>query len=453
MSHARVAPVSGYGDGEAIRRFVRTALDMDPAVSRLLRERLPQRVVAVKPNWVQESHEYKPDVWECVITHPSVVLAIIEEVAEMMGGQGTIALCDAPHTYARFDAIVARGKLAEGLDALRLRYPVLRIEVIDLRREVWRCVEQVIVERRPNSPDPRGYVRVDLGRASLFHDHHGEGHYYGADYDTGEVNAHHRGDLHEYLIAGTPVHADIFINVPKLKTHKKTGITCALKNLVGINGDKNWLPHHTEGTPRTGGDEFPNDSVAGVFERRAKRVLREAALHLPGVGPYLYRKARRAGMRMLGDSETVVRNGNWAGNDTCWRMALDLNRGLLYADGEGRLGAARKPYLAIVDGIVGGEGNGPLCPEPVNSGVLIAATGPAEADAAAACLMGFDPACLPIVAHAFDETAWPIATIPMDAITVEDERQGTSMSLSALAPAVAGGFKPHFGWTCLRDKT
>jgi hypothetical protein len=35
------------------------------------------------------------------------------------------------------------------------------------------------------------------------------------------------------------------------------GMTCALKNLVGINANKNWLPHHTEGTPEQGGDQFP----------------------------------------------------------------------------------------------------------------------------------------------------------------------------------------------------
>ena len=51
---------------------------------------------------------------------------------------------------------------------------------------------------------------------------------------------------------------DLFVNLPKLKTHKKTGITCSLKNFVGINGDKNWLPHHTEGVPANGGDEFPS---------------------------------------------------------------------------------------------------------------------------------------------------------------------------------------------------
>ena len=35
-----------------------------------------------------------------------------------------------------------------------------------------------------NEEDPRGYVRLDLGRDSLFYGFAGEGRYYGADYDT-----------------------------------------------------------------------------------------------------------------------------------------------------------------------------------------------------------------------------------------------------------------------------
>ena len=58
---------------------------------------------------------------------------------------------------------------------------------------------------------------------------------------------------HEYLISRSAMDADVFINLPKLKTHKKVGVTLSLKNLVGINGDKNYLPHFCIGTPAEGG--------------------------------------------------------------------------------------------------------------------------------------------------------------------------------------------------------
>ena len=448
-----VAPVKSYDDREGILRFVTDSLDGDPETAAMLRTADPDRLVVVKPNWIQESHEYRPDVWEPVITHPRILLPIVETLAAYMQGRGTICICDAPHTYADFSAIVARGKLANGIEALLARWPALRIELLDLRRETWLRKEEVIVERCPNPGDPRGYVQLDLSRDSLFYGHRGEGSYFGADYDSTVVNSHHCGTVQEYLLAGSPMACDLFINVPKLKTHKKTGITCALKNLVGINGDKDWLPHHTEGAPSRDGDEFPAPSFSHFIEGCLKRAGRRSALAIPGLGTWAYRKARNVGKMALGDSGKVVRNGNWSGNDTCWRMALDLNRCLLYGnrDGSWREAGTGKRYLAIVDGILAGEGDGPLCPEPVRSGVLASGADPAALDAVAACLMGFPIETLPMVTRAFDKHRWPITDRQVDDVVVDDRRAGGILGLRDLAPAVPGGFKPHFGWSVLRD--
>jgi uncharacterized protein (DUF362 family) len=57
------------------------------------------------------------------------------------------------------------------------------------------------------------------------------------------AKTHHPG-VHQYLVAKEVIEADIIINLPKLKTHRKAGVTCALKNLIGINGNKEYLPHH-----------------------------------------------------------------------------------------------------------------------------------------------------------------------------------------------------------------
>ena len=74
-------------------------------------------------------------------------------------------------------------------------------------------------------------------------------------------------------------------------------------------------------------------------------------------------------------------------------MVLDLNRALLFGDYDGcwRSPLVSRNYLCIVDGVVGGEGNGPLSPQPVNSGFLLCGGNPAEIDAIACKLMGFDP--------------------------------------------------------------
>jgi uncharacterized protein (DUF362 family) len=447
-----VGVVPDYEQWDEIRGFVDSALWAHAPDPAWFAEPHAPRCVVVKPNWVQESHEYDPGLWTPVITHPHIVAAVVDRLAELMAGRGRIVVCDAPHTYADFEAITARGNLLRLLEETRRRWPSLCLEILDLRREVWVRRDEVIVERRPNPHDPRGYARLDLGRDSLFYRHGGEGRYYGADYDCAVVNEHHQGEVHEYLLAGTPIACDLFVNLPKLKTHKKTGLTCCLKNLVGINGDKNWLPHHTEGCPNRGGDEFPDQKLTHRLEGSVKRWGRSLALNSPVVGTWLYRKMRQTGKRVLGDSETVVRNGNWAGNDTCWRMALDLNRALLYGslDGAWREALAPKRYLAIVDGIIGGEGNGPICPDPVKSGVLLGGANPAAVDAVAARLMGLEPRDLPIVARAFDAHRWPLANDPLEDVTVSDDRCGAIIALDDVAPAVPGGFRPHFGWSPLK---
>jgi uncharacterized protein (DUF362 family) len=450
MSDVRVARCASYDERAKIDAFCKAALTSLESVPGFTHWDASPRLVVLKPNWVQEAHQDRSDEWEQVISHPEVVLGAIEAVANCAKAGSTICVCDSPHTYADFPSIVARGDFGKRFAALTLKHPDKSFKVLDLRREVWTTREDVVVERRANADEPRGYVKVDLATDSLLCRHRGEGRYYGADYDTGVVNRHHRGAIHEYLIAGTPMACDLFINVPKMKTHKKTGISCCLKNLVGINGDKNWLPHHTAGTPASGGDEFPASSFSSSLESRAKRFGQMGAA-LPVVGPWLYRKFRGAGVQVLGDSTTVVRNGNWAGNDTCWRMALDLNRALLYgnSDGTWRDSFQPKAYLAIVDGIVGGQGNGPLSPDPVESNVLVSGTNPAEVDAVVARLMGFDPTRIPIVREAFEPHRWPIGRKPMNETRVFDERIGRELGLDELTPAVAGGFVPHFGWSAL----
>ena len=411
--------------------------------------------IVIKPNWIQESREDDPDKWIAVITNPALICLVLQTIAEATKGKAQVCICDAPHTYASFRAITERGALRQSLKAFQTRWPGVSVEILDLRREVWVRREGVVTQRLDNPKDPRDYARLNLGRDSLFFRHPGEGKYYGADYDSRVVNAHHTGEIQEYLIAGTPLVYDLFINLPKMKTHKKTGITSSLKNLVGINGDKNWLPHHTEGSPRRHGDEFPVLKLTQRAEQMGKKYGRLISLKVPVLGTWVFRKARRAGRQIIGDSDVVIRNGNWSGNDTCWRMVLDLNRCLLYGlpNGEWRQDGSSKPYLSVVDGIVGGEGNGPLCPDPVEAGVVLVGTCAAEVDAAVAALMGFDPAALPVVSEAFAPHRWPLAHRPLDAVRVVDHRLGGAASkLSDLALAANRPFRPHFGWTSLVEQ-
>ncbi len=62
------------------------------------------------------------------------------------------------------------------------------------------------------------------------------------------------------------------------------------------------------------------------------------------------------------------------------------------------INAAVRPSLAIIDGIVGMEGDGPLMGSPVASGVLVMGTNFPAVDASASRLMGVDPASIPYLA-------------------------------------------------------
>lgn len=62
--------------------------------------------------------------------------------------------------------------------------------------------------------------------------------------------------------------------------------------------------------------------------------------------------------------------------------------------------AAVRPDLAIVDGVVGMEGNGPISGTPVSTGVLVFGDDPVATDHVAARIMGFDPQRVPYLAEA-----------------------------------------------------
>jgi hypothetical protein len=240
--------------------------------------------------------------------------------------------------------------------------------------------------------------------------------------------------------------ADLLVNLPKLKTHKKTGVTLALKNLVGVNGDKNWLPHHTAGSSRDGGDEFPPGSPLGRLRSAAVEALRP--LLARGVGTGAVRAARRAERALRGDA--FVRAGNWHGNQTTWRMCCDLNRCVYYSDANRLRLDAPSPLrrvLSLIDGVVAGEGEGPLAPLDVPLGVVIAATDPLAADLVAVRLMGFDALRIPKLVNAMRDAGPRFTAVraPEDVLVCETRGERVDERPLAALP-IARTFRPHAGW-------
>jgi len=89
--------------------------------------------------------------------------------------------------------------------------------------------------------------------------------------------------------------------------------------------------------------------------------------------------------------------GNWYGNDTCWRMVYDLMLIWHYYNGVGSASWLQHHRLfTIIDGVVGGDLDGPLAPRPRYSRALIGGSNMLEVDMVAARLMGFDISRIPM---------------------------------------------------------
>jgi hypothetical protein len=155
------------------------------------------------------------------------------------------------------------------------------------------------------------------------------------------------------------------------------------------------MPHHRSGAPPVG-DEYPRDP--GLLLRNRERILKQIAL-LPGGRGFIRAAAylRHASSRVLGRKDRTVIHGGWYGNDTLWRTLVDLNRVLFYGRPGGRVVTERRSYLSLVDGIVAGEGNGPVKPTTRPAGILASSIDPIAVDSVLTWIMGFDPARIRLI--------------------------------------------------------
>ncbi len=452
-------PVGGSSDGsvyDLVRRALAT-LGLDranfgkPGWNPLGVVASPGCTVLVKPNWVRHSLPGGP-LPEVLVAGAAVIRPVLDYLAIALGSEGRIVLADAPLQSADFDMLIKQN----GVAALRKfwagrGHPCL--EVRDLRKTaVVVTGGDRVTGRSELAGDPAGYRTVQLGAQSYFREIEQDWQKFRVtSYVPGEMARHHRPGIHEYLVSGSVLEADAVICLAKLKTHRKGGITAALKNMVGINGSKDWLPHHRRGAPARGGDEYPG---VNPLKEMAARMGDALAATRPGVGYGLRWQVRRAlavASRLLPGGG--VYEGSWYGNDTLWRMILDLNTVLFYAGRSGLIESApQRKYLALVDAVVAGQGDGPLHPEPVSAGALLAGFNPLAVDAAAAALFGLNPAAIPMIARGFECAGragrYPLVNFGMDEVRVISNLPGWDGACPAAPERITGrlNLKPAAGW-------
>jgi uncharacterized protein (DUF362 family) len=387
--------------------------------------------VAIKPNFVSESRSGSID-GESIVTHGSVIRPMIDYCLIALKGEGSLVVADAPQTDSDFEKIKEITKIQEVLDFVNANSSV-KVALLDLREEWAQTEGGLIVDRLKLPGDPKGYTTINLGQRSAFYPIEHQMHKaYGSDYNFKEVRRHHTKGRHEYRVANTILSADVIINVPKLKTHKKAGITGCLKNTIGINGNKNYLPHFRFGSRKQGGDAYSKSSFYQALESNFYEFTLGSMARL---GPKTIRiMTIPRKMYTFLNSRNITEHGagDWHGNDTIWRTIVDLNKILFYADKAGNIcKEPKRKCFAVVDGIKGGEGNGPFYVSPRLCGIMLGGFNPVDVDRVVATLMGFDPEKIPHI--------------------VETQRAlFSSTDFSREAVAYQLNFQPPSGWECLK---
>jgi uncharacterized protein (DUF362 family) len=373
--------------------------------------------------------------------HGSVLRALIDYALLATGLEGRVLFGNAPLQSCDWAAV--QRETGASTVARFYRERGLPVEARDLRLRVTQRGAAGGV-RQVEARDPGSAVEIDLGAASML-ERQGQRapRYRVSDYDPDRTEAFHNEGSHRYLMHRDVLESDVVISLSKLKTHEKVGITCGLKGFVGAVGHKDCLAHHRFGSPRVGGDEYPDRFAFlqplsslhdWVYRRGSGGPLQRVATSTDRV---LRTLVRRSG---------AVTTGAWHGNDTAWRMSHDLARILRYADARGVLCASpQRRHLSLVDGIVAGEGEGPLDPRPANAGALIFGEDVACVDRIASRLMGFDPCRIPLVREAFAADDRPISDCREgDEITCW--LNGEQVPEGEIAPAVGRPFLPPSGW-------
>jgi hypothetical protein len=201
--------------------------------------------------------------------------------------------------------------------------------------------------------------------------------------------------MHKYCITKELFNADIVISLPKIKTHQKSGITGALKNIVGLNGDKDFLPHHRIGGTGMGGDSYPGKNRLRYWSELAL----DNANRKKGKSIYwFWIRLSSLLWKISMPKKNHQLSAAWFGNDTTWRMVMDLNMIVNYGRADGTLADEPQRFLySFCDGIVGGQGDGPLRPDPLNLGVVCFSDDSATTDVCMAILMELKIEKLPLL--------------------------------------------------------
>lgn len=374
-------------------------------------------------------------------THGSVLRALLDYLLLAVGPTGTIRFGNAPVQSCDWSKVLNDTGAQTALDFYN-DYAPGRVEACDLRSHkvkrnalgVFTQVDEAGVEAFD--------VNIDIGIDSMLEELYAntdQPQFRSLDYNPESTERFHAPGKHLYAVNRRILETDVIFSLPKLKVHEKVGATLAVKGCVGGIAHKHCLAHFRLGSSQHGGDEFAGFKLFNTLESwlgECTNRLRESTFkNFCRTANYLIRKWI---VRVLGRNV----GGGWAGNDTTWRMSMDIARILSYADEKGNLVAApQRKHMVLVDGIVGGEGQGPLSPTARQVGLLLYSDDIVAGDYLACRYMGLDPTALPINSRAFTLKTYPLTSLdPSSLITVHNGK--TVSDVESVSPP----FRMPYGW-------
>lgn len=359
---------------------------------RINEKNIAQKHVFIKPNWVNHFRNSNDEI--SLTTNSNLIIATVEILLEYNPSKITIG--DAPIQGCKWEKMCPEW-FYESMGILEREHGI-PINILDLRRVIFDTTyNRLSKEKNPLSE----YVIFDVGKKSFLEpiSSNTKKQFRVAHYDYARLAIVHHKGVHKYCITKYLFEADVVISMPKVKTHEKAGITAALKNLVGLNGDKDYLPHHRIGGTRQGGDGYPGYN----FLRNVAEKLLD--ISNKKIGKPSHRYWQKLAIEMWNFSKPGKEDqlgAGWYGNDTTWRMVLDLNQIAIYGKKDGILSdVPQRQLFSLCDAIIGGQGNGPLFPTPLPMGLLSLTNNAGVNDYVYSLLMKFNPEKINLINNVF----------------------------------------------------
>ena len=404
----------------------------------------PGNTVLIKPNLVLDINKNGQGE-ECLYTNPSLVNAVINYVWIALDKKGKIIVADAPVQSCNFNNLVEKSGYKKMIDFYKQKG--VNIELKDLRGlvthfENGKMIQEIVdddgivVDLRNNSEHAK-LNENDLKKVRI------------TNYTPEELLKHHNKDKHEYFIAKDALYADVIINMPKPKAHRKAGVTIGLKNFVGVNVRKEYLPHHRFGDVKHGGDEYSKNSIFLRFSSSlldfSNRLNFRHKFKRAKIITNISKVFSKLDKSLF--SRDKYREGSWHGNDTIWRTIIDINKIIKYADKNGKLCKdEQRKVLNIADMIVIGEKEGPLLPSPKYGGIIAVGENIVCFDEIIASIFGFDIKKIPLYKNIRSIKGYSLIEENDSGIIVSNNKKWNQKETNNITEELAINIEPSDGW-------